>query len=212
MRVVCLFSGKGGAGKSTIAVHLAVAAAQAGERVALLDLDPQRSAESWANARPVDAVTVDVVGLADVDLDAALEGARGDGYTLTVIDSPPHAAHVARRIVDAADLALIPVRPSPFDLAALPATLAIVGDKPAAFVLSACPARAPEVREARAMLKSYGLPVLAKLDERRAYFRALVSGCAVTEHEPTGAAAAEIRGLWRAVSKELRGKKKHGNR
>ena len=98
-----------------------------------------------------------------------------------------------------ADLVVIPVRPSAFDIAAAGNAVQITraaGAK-AVFVLSACPFRSPEIAETRELLASYGLPIAPmEITERRAFARAVASGRAVTEFESNGKAAEEIRALW----------------
>jgi len=194
MRILALVAQKGGSGKPTLAVHLAVAAAQVGERVVLLDTDPQASARAWAQVRL--APQPFVLGTTPAALPQQL--ATLDA-TLVVIDTPPHTAVTLPTITALATALLLPCRPTAFDLAAMPATVALASaaHKPTAFVLTACPARAPEVGEAAAALATYDLPVApVRIGERRAYARAVASGRAVTEFAPRSLAAQEITALW----------------
>jgi len=197
MKVIGFLSQKGGAGKTTLAVHTAVAAHEAGVGVVLIDTDPQRSATVWGEARQEDAP---VVATADVsDLGRVLDAARGDGMGLAIVDAAPHAAPAAASIARSADLIAIPCRPTAFDLAAVEGAVRIVraAGARAAFVLSACPFRAPEIAETREALSGYGLPVApVEITDRRAFARAVASGRAVTEFESDGKAAGEIRALW----------------
>lgn len=197
MKVIGFLSQKGGAGKTTLAVHTAVAAHEAGIGVVLIDTDPQRSATVWGEARQEDAP---VVATADVsDLHRVLDAARGDGMGLAIVDAAPHAAPAAASIARSADLIAIPCRPTAFDLAAVEGAVRIVRAAGArgAFVLSACPFRAPEIAETREALSGYGLPVApVEITDRRAFARAVASGRAVTEFESDGKAAGEIRALW----------------
>jgi chromosome partitioning protein len=121
------------------------------------------------------------------------------------LDTPPHAAPGAAAAAALADLVLVPVRPSAFDIAASAASAEIARTaKQAAFVLSACPSRAPEIMEARKALEKQGLPVLdTEIGERRSYARAVASGRAVAEFEPEGRAAYEISRLWREIKKVI---------
>lgn len=203
MKVIALFSQKGGSGKTTLTLHLSVIAHAAGIKVAVLDLDPQGSASSWARTRGADR-DPPVAFVPDAALDLAIDGARADGFDWAFIDSPPHIAPLAARIVRVADLVLVPVRPSPMDLAALPATIALIGTTPSAFVLSACPPRAPETEEAWRLLETMGRPVLGPITDRRSFFRALTAGQAVSEFEPDGAAAAEVHALFNSVQEMLK--------
>lgn len=203
MKICAVLSQKGGSGKTTICVHLAVAAQQFGLKVAVLDLDPQGSAVAWHRTRGKNSTPI-TLPIPDSDLGRALEGAKGDGFDLVLIDSPPHSSPVAARIVAASDLILVPVKPSPMDIAALPATVKLIGGKRAAFVLSACPQRAPETEETRLLLRQYKLPVFGPITDRRTFFRAVTAGQAVSEFEPGGAAATEISNLFECLMKELK--------
>jgi chromosome partitioning protein len=205
MKSVAFLSQKGGSGKTTLAVHIAVAAHEAGQRVVLVDTDPQRSATTWSDARPADEPVV--ASAAVSELARVLEAARAEAMTLALIDTAPHAAPEAAAVARAADFVLIPCRPTAFDLAAAGNAAAIVkaARVPAAFVLSACPFRAPEIAETRDALADYGLPVAPpEITDRRAFARAVATGRAVTEFEADGRAAEEIRALWTWLEDQLR--------
>lgn len=204
LHVVAFLGQKGGTGKTTLAVHVAVAASEAGERVVVVDTDPQASATAWATARQAETpavVTVSPGQVADV-----LAAAREDEMTLAVIDTAPHAGPGAAQGVAAADLILLPCRPTAFDLAAIGAAVSIAkaSRKPAAIVLNAARARSPEVAEAREALAAYELPIIPTLiGDRIAYSRAVATGRAVTEFEPHGRASDEIRALWTWTKEHL---------
>lgn len=200
MKVIAFLSQKGGSGKTTLAVHTAVAAQEARERVAVVDTDPQKSATVWSQARQ--APTPVVVTASASELSKVIEAARGDGITLVIVDTAPHTAPDAAKVVSLVDMLVIPVRPTAFDLAAVAGTVAMVKalQVKAALVLSACPSRSPEIAEAREVLAGYGLPVYAgEITDRRAFARAVASGRAVTEFETEGKAAGEIRQLWKWI-------------
>ncbi len=198
---IAIVAQKGGAGKTTVAVHLAVAAMTAGERVAIVDLDPQQSALAWSSTRGCDEPTV--IAIDGPDLIAALAEAGRDGYTVVIVDTAPRAAPVVAATVRAADFALVPMRPAAFDLATIEQIVAIIAatPTPGALVLNACPSRAPEVAEAREVCTGHAVPLAPmQLGDRRAYARAVQTGRAVQEFEPRGAAAAEISALWTFVN------------
>jgi chromosome partitioning protein len=201
MKTITLFTQKGGSGKTTLALHLAVSAVKDGRRVAVLDLDPQASAVAWASARQRAFLPPEplVIPVPINELGNALDGAKNDGFDLVFIDAPPHASVAAATIVKLSDLVLIPCRPSPVDLAAIPATLALVGNKKAAFVVSAAQARVPETAEAAQFLASLGRPVLGPIHQRVSMSRAFIDGKAVAEFEPGGAAALEIKALYESM-------------
>jgi chromosome partitioning protein len=197
MKIIAFLSQKGGSGKTTLAVHTAVAAHEAGRRVVVIDTDPQRSATVWSEARQ--AFEPVVATAAPSELARVLKAARDEKMNLAIIDTAPHAAPEAASIARAADFVVIPCRPTAFDLAAAGSAAAIVNAAKArgAFVLSACPFRAPEISETRAALADYGLPVApTEITDRRAFSRAVASGRAVTEFEADGKAAEEIRAFW----------------
>jgi chromosome partitioning protein len=205
---------KGGAGATTIAVHLAVAAAEAGRRVVILDVDPQRSACSWGTARGEDEPRV--VGLDVARLALAIEAAKRDGYDLVIVDTPPHSSAATAAVARASQLALVPLRPSALDLAAVPATVQIIRATgvPAVFVLNACPPRVREVDETRAFLQRRGeLPLWeGTIGDRTVFRRAIASGRSVTEVDGSSKAADEIRDLWRHVRGLLQARSPRGRR
>jgi chromosome partitioning protein len=204
MKSIAFMSQKGGSGKTTLAVHVAVAAAAAGEKVVLIDTDPQASATAWADARRESAIQHVAIGTSE--LEKVLEAARADGVTLALIDTAPHAAPGATKATAAADFVVIPCRPSAFDLGAAGAALGITraARRRAAFVLNACPARAPETAEARRALRDLGEDVAPiAVGDRRAFSRAVASGQAVTEFDADGKAAREVRALWKWIKEKL---------
>lgn len=204
MKKIAFLAQKGGSGKTTLVVHAAVAAAEAGERVVVIDTDPQKSATVWRDARAQE--TPIVATAAAADLGRVLDAAANEGMTLAIVDTAPHAAPDATRIVRAVDLVAIPVRPTAFDIAAAGSAVDIVkaAGVRAVFVLSACPFRSPEIAETRSVLAGYGLAI-APVDiiDRRAFARAVATGRAVTEFESDGKAAVEIRALWAWLMEQM---------
>lgn len=204
MKKIAFLSQKGGSGKTTLAVHTAVAAHEAGELVVVIDTDPQKSATVWGEARDQDLPIVATAAASE--LNRVLDAASQERMTLAIVDTAPHAAPDATRIVRAVDLVVIPCRPTAFDIAAAGSAVDIVkaAAVPAVFVLSACPFRSPEIVETRAVLAEYGLPI-APIDiiDRRAFARAVATGRAVTEFESDGKAAGEIRILWDWIKEQM---------
>ncbi len=197
MRTMQLLARKGGAGKTTLALHLAVAAATAGRSVAIVDADEQASALAWASRRDPDALPILVVA---GGRDLALTVARIDAE-LVIVDSPPSAR---TRGAWQPDRIVVPVQPSALDLAALGATLDLLGGREldAMAVLTRCPPRSPEIDEARAYIGRLGLRVAqTTIGERRDYARALAAGAAATENAPRSRAAQEITDLLNEVLK-----------
>lgn len=209
LRTLALLARKGGPGKTTLAVHLAVAGVQAGRRVLLVDADPQRSAAGWWRARAADAPE-----LVECDADHVgnvVAAARRDGVDLVVVDTRPSVEADTVALARLADLVLIPTRPSILDLRAIGATVTVVQSvKTNAFiVLNGVPpgrgdAEAGVTTEARAALAAYRVPTCpAALGARAAFAHALVDGRAVTEFDPSGRAADELRALSQFTEEHL---------
>jgi chromosome partitioning protein len=209
MNTVALLARKGGAGKTTCAIHMGALAQAAGQRVLFFDLDPQRSLATWWQSR-----TADMPPLIETDagrLAALLEDAAREGYDLAVVDTPPAVTFDTARVAALASLVLIPLRPSILDIYAVESTAAVVqtAKAKALLVLNACmpptgAGEAPTTTEARTALKGMALPVAATaLAQRMDYTRALNNGEAVTEFAPASKAAAEITRLWREVHQEM---------
>lgn len=198
MFTVAILSQKGGAGKTTMALHLAVGAEKAGQLAAVIDLDPQASAAGWKDSRQ--AETPVVVSVPATRLPQALEAARAGGADLALIDSAPHSGDVALAAAEAADLILIPCRAGILDLRAIGATARIVklAGKRAFVVLNAMPPRAPNVlADARAAVSVHGLDVSPmSLQQRAPFAHALTAGQTAHEYEPNGKAAEEVTQLY----------------
>lgn len=124
MNVIAFLSQKGGSGKTTLVVHTAVAAYEAGCRVVVVDTDPQKSASTWRDARG--AAEPMVATAAPSELARVLKAARAEPVDLVIIDTAPHAAPEAAGIARIADFVIIPCRPTAFDLAAASNAAAIV--------------------------------------------------------------------------------------
>lgn len=209
MKTLSLIAQKGGTGKTTLGIHLAVQAQRDGLQVLLIDTDPQGSAGAWwqrrSSAEPA-LVQGQGTELAGMQAEAATRG-----FGLVIVDTAPHASEQSRACAECSDAVLIPTRPAILDLDAIGATTALVADLnvPAEIVLNACPppTRAHEPRivaEAREALSAYGVPVCpVAVSQRAAYSHALIDGHAVVEFEAHGKAAAEIDALWRAVRERL---------
>ena len=205
MPTVAIISQKGGAGKTTLAVHLAAAAQDAGLVSLVVDTDPQATASQWAawrGDRPPEVIDSPPPRLA-----AKLQAAYAQGAEFAVIDTPPHADSAARAAAEIADLVLIPCRPSAFDLAAIQTSAKLVQllRKPAFVVFTAGAPNAPRVyAEAGELVEAYGTPACPLiLPDRAAYRRASAEGLTVAEIEPDGRAAAEVTALCEWTRRQL---------
>jgi chromosome partitioning protein len=209
MKVLGLLSRKGGVGKTTLALHLAVLAQAAGRRTLLIDLDPQRSAASWWRAR--EAQTPQLAEIEPDRLRELLTSADEDGVDTAVIDTRPTAEADAVHVAALCDLLVVPTRPAILDLRAILATLDVVkgAARRSMIVLNACPpargaGEATMTGDARRALTAFGVPVApVAITQRTGFSTALIAGLTACEAEPESKGAREMRALWRTVEKEL---------
>lgn len=204
MRTLALISQKGGAGKSTVALHLAVASEREGKPAVIIDLDPQASALVWRDLREAEGPAV--VSAQPSRLRQVLDKASEHGAKLAIIDTAPHSEGTALSAARAADFVLIPCRPAILDLRAISASVDLVNlaKASAGIVLNAVPPRGSLGEEAEAAVQSYGIAVSpARLSQRAAYVHALTLGQTAQEFEPDGKAAAEVHQLYKWTCKQL---------
>ncbi|MCP5006727.1 MAG: AAA family ATPase [Planctomycetes bacterium] len=197
MKTIAIISQKGGAGKTTMAINLAVAAEMLGHSAVIIDLDPQASSKSWHDIRGSDKPAV--ISAQASRLPNILETARKHGAALVIIDTAPHSETTALESARAANIVLIPCRPSLLDLRAINTScdLAALSKTPAIAVLNAVPSRGTLADEAQKVITNYGLKVLpARLGQRSSFVHSITNGQSVLEYEPSGKASMEIRTLY----------------
>lgn len=204
MKTIAIISQKGGAGKTTLAVHLAVEAERRGFKCAIFDLDPQASAASWSDKRV--AETPAVISAQAGRLSMLLAQAEAQNADLIIIDSAPNADAASLASAKAADLILIPCRPAAFDLNAIGTTLglATVAAKPAWVLLNAVPSQGKLGEEAQKVLTGAGVKVVDNLIHQLiAFSHAVNDGRTAQEYAPKGKAALEIKGLFNWIDTQL---------
>ena len=200
MQTIALISQKGGAGKTTLAIALAVTAEREGLTSVLVDLDPQASAAQWSDLREAETPVVTCAPAAR--LTSVLTAAQDAGAGLAVLDTAPHAAEAALAAARSSDFVLIPCRPATADLVAIGASIDLIriSEKPGAVVINAAPVANPLTSQARAAITDYGVnacPVV--VHQRIEHVHAFTSGLSATESAPSGKAAAEINELFKWI-------------
>jgi chromosome partitioning protein len=209
-KVIAILNQKGGVGKTTLAVHLATALARKKRAVILLDADPQGSALDWAAARHGDPL-FPVVGLPKSSIHKELP-ALAASYELVIIDGPPRVYDVARSAIMAADLVLVPVQPSPYDVWAAKEIIDLLTEasiyKPnlrKAFIINRKIANTAIGRDVTEALSEYPIPVLeSAICQRVAFAESATQGLTVYELDPEMLASQEMDTLAEEVERMLR--------
>lgn len=209
-KIITVAQQKGGAGKTTLAAHLALALRTKDRSVALVDIDPQQSLGMWFQVRE-SRYGAEAPGLSV----ASVQGWRSQqevqrlarAYDIVIVDSPPHAETEARIAVRLADLVLVPLQPSPMDVWACKPTLELAAAEktPALLVLNRVPPRSRLTEEMLAEIAKAGTPLAkARIGNRVAFASALAAGKGITEAQPRGRAAEEIISLAREIQRRIK--------
>ena len=196
--VITVAQQKGGAGKTMLAANLA-AALSAGRRVAVLDIDPQRSLARWHGLRSASsgAAAITLSELSGWRLPAEIERLR-KSHDFLIVDSPPQLDTDAKLAIRAADLVVVPLQPSPPDLWAAEGTLklALAEKRPARLVLNRTPASGTLRAAVEAEIATRGHPLFAStLGNRIGFANAFARGLGVSETAPRSTAARELLAL-----------------
>ena len=204
MHVVAVLSEKGGAGKTTMSIHLAVAAKMAGQDTVIIGLDPQASAADWADRR---GESPEAVAIPPARLAKLLADLKGNGVQLVVIDTGRDSNNAGYTAAQSADLVLIPCRPGGFDFRALGRTAdlcRLTGKQPYIVLNAMRPGATRAEADAREALAAYGCelaPVV--IHERASYRAASISNKTGQETEPGSPAAQEIEQLYKWTLQQL---------
>jgi chromosome partitioning protein len=206
MKTLAVIGQKGGSGKTTAALGLAVEAAKAGRRVAVIDLDPQASATNWGDRR-ADKESPAVVSCQVARLTQVLKAAEGQGVELAIIDTPGKSSEAAIAAAKASQHVLLPIQPHLFDIETLDSVaelLAVSGKPPATVLVNRAPVQGKRHEDARAGLEGRGYtfsPVV--LFQRAAHGDATNLGLTASEYEPGGKAGLEMKALYCYINKAI---------
>ena len=204
MKVLAVTSQKGGTGKTTMSGHLAVQAERAGMGpVVLVDCDPQGSLTNWWNLRQGETPVLVQTSLAKLAAD--LDALRETGVQLVIIDTPPAITWTIVNVIKVADLVVIPVRPSPHDLAATGSTVDLIEGlgKPMVFVVNSASQRARITGEAAVALSQHGTVAPSIIHHRTDFAAAMIDGRTVMELPRAERSTGEIELLWDYLDKRL---------
>ena len=204
MQVIAFASQKGGAGKTTLAGHIAVEAERVGRGpVALLDADPQGSLADWWNERT--AETPVFVRTSIDRLRADIDELRTMGFELLVIDTPPAITATIATVIGLSDLVVTPTRPSPHDLRSVVRTVELAErlNKPQIFVVNGASAHARITIDMAIALSQHGTLAPSIIHQRADFASSMIDGRTVMEVPRKSPSAGEIRRLWSYIDERL---------
>jgi chromosome partitioning protein len=217
--IISVLNQKGGVGKTTLSIHIASTLALAGQRVLLIDADPQRSSLDWSEIRQMEPIFT-VVGQSSANVHKHVKLMR-DSYNYIIIDGPPRISEVAKSCIGASDLVLIPVQPSPYDIWSAEEVVKLTQDAKntldefkeikAAFIINRVITKSIISREVTSALEDFGFPVLqAQVTQRVIYAESASRGSSAIEEDPDSIAGKEIKALVQEIltfSKQVTGRK-----
>jgi chromosome partitioning protein len=205
-RIITIAQQKGGAGKTTMAAHLAVAWAASGKRrIAIVDIDPQGSLTQWYKVRESrlgeGATNLTFASISGWRVRSEIDRLKHT-HDVVIIDSPPHTDAEARTAIRAADLVVVPLQPSPMDVWATSATIQICKQErvPVKMVLNRVH---PQAKLTEAVSGDMIGLTSNRFGNRVIFAGSMMHGLGVTEAEPNSLAAEEVRALAKEIMNYL---------
>lgn len=207
MKTLAIIGQKGGTGKTTLALGLAVAAQSKGLTVAVIDLDPQTTAANWSDRRGNSSPTV--VSCQSARLAQVLATAEKEGVDLAILDTPGKSAEASIAAAKAASLVLLPIQPQLYDLETLTSlkdVLMLAGNPASVVVINRAPAQGRRHIEAQELAAQTGLKICpVVLHARAAHGDAGNLGQSAAEFDPEGKAGQEVARLYSYIAIEIKG-------
>lgn len=201
---LAIISQKGGAGKTTLAINLAVEAERNNSQSLLIDLDPQSSATEWYDSREQN--TPLVLSLHASRLNKTIQEAEENSADFIFIDTAPHSENAALEAAKIADLVLIPCRAGILDIKAIQSSLNIcrLANKESLVILNALPTQQTVVNEAKIAIEAIGGKVCKhNIGQRIAFSYAMTAGLGVVEFDFKSKASQEIQAVFKTIKSKL---------
>jgi chromosome partitioning protein len=208
-KVITISQQKGGTGKTTLAVHLAMAFIKYHDlKVAIIDTDPQGSLGKWFMIRTEKKVSNQNLTFKT----ASLWGAQYESKTLkndhdiVIIDTPPKIESDARPSIEAADLVLIPMAASHVDFWATGAIVDIAkkANKKILAQINRSSQRSKLINKTKEFIKSLDLDSTETIiGNRQIYTSSMGEGKTAVEKQKKGNAVDEIKNLSDQILNQL---------
>ena len=203
MKTIALLAQKGGTGKTTLAISLAVAAIRNGLTVVVIDIDPQATACNWGDRREQGAPLV--IDAQPARLPSAIARAEQSDVDLVIIDTPARSEQAAVAAAKVSDLIIVPCRPQIYDLDTITNSIDMVkigGGHPVLAVLNAVPAQGNRHEQARDGIKALGVSVCPiTIGQRAAFGDSAAFGLSAQEYDEKSKAAQEVEEVYLYISK-----------